>query len=109
MAVFDKNVRAVLGYAGSLCDHTVKREILVSLVKDKARYNGEDVIDKFYPNAYSLLANEKDACNYLLSIPLLKKLYDIFSARRWERFSTFSGRPDENGLEKIKRKIESFR
>lgn len=109
MAVFDENVCTVLEYAGSLCDLGVKRELLVALVKDKARYSGVDVIEMFYTNAYLRLITEKDACNYLLSIPLLKKLYDIVSARGQERVVRLEGKPDLDGLERIKRKIESFR
>lgn len=109
MAVFDSNVRTVLEYAGSLCDLGLKRELLVALVKFKARYSGVDVIDLFYNKAYLRLVNESDACNYLLSIPLLEKLYDIASASGCENSVRLEGKPDLDGLDRIKRKIESFR
>ena len=109
MAIFDDNVYAVLKYAGSLSDLSLKRELLVALVKDRARYMGSDVIEKFYNKAYLKLVTEKDACNYMLSIPLLKKLYDVALARGVLDTVRLEGKPDEDGLRKITMKIESIR
>lgn len=110
MAVFDENVRAVLSYAGAILYEELKHDMLVVLIKDKAKYRGVDLFEQFYVQPY-LNGNpngEKDACNYMVLIPLLQKLYDTALAHGKENSVRFGNKPSIDEIEKVKRKIEAF-
>lgn len=110
MAVFDRNVKDVFLYTCAISDVELKHEIFVSLVKSKAYYRGVDVFEKFYTNPYSdgNLVEEKHACEYLIVIPLLQKLYDVAVAHGKENSVRFGNCPNVDEIDKIKRKIESI-
>lgn len=110
MAVFDENVREILSYTGAISDAELKHDVLVALVKDKAKYRGVDLFERFYtqPYANGNPNGEKDACNYMVLIPLLQKLYDAALAHGKENSVRFGTKPGIDEIEKIKRKIEAF-
>ena len=110
MAIFDDNVKEVLEYTSAVPDAALKHELLVSLIKSKAQYRGVDVFEQFFSNPYTpdRPIGEKAACDYIVLLPLLKKLYDVAAARGKLNSVRFQSRPNADSITEIKRKIESF-
>lgn len=110
MAIFDDNVKEVLEYTSAISDAELKHDLLVALIKGKAQYRGVDLFEQFFTNPYAngQPSSEKAACDYIVIIPLLKKLYDVASARGRLNSVRFTNRPSANSITEIKRKIESF-
>lgn len=110
MTLFDDNVADVLAYSSTVQDLELRHAILVGLVKAQARHRGVDLIATFYSNPYGgeALRDEKEACNYLMAIHMLRELYDVALARGVIDSTRLDGKPTADEAKKIREKIENI-
>ena len=78
MSLFDDNVANIFAYSSAVPDPELRHAILLALVKDKAKYRGEDLFKLFYSDPYGngFPHDEKEASYYIMAVHLLKRLYD---------------------------------